>query len=107
MLPAHFTLCGIDYETRIVPPEEWHLYDPKQDNQGLLFTDKGLICIRGDMGIQQQQQTWAHEIIHLLYDTIGHPLNNDEAHVDIMASLLHQILTTMGVSEAKPRRKRK
>lgn len=102
MIPTHFSICGINYEVRIVPAGDWHQYNPSGDADGMLITEKCLILIRGGLVRERTQQTWLHEVMHLLYDTIGHDLNSNEAHVDLMASLLHQVLTTMR-TEAEPR----
>ena len=107
MIPSAFKICGIDIAVESVPMESWHLYDPKHENQGLYFPDKGVIYIRDGLEGQQKQQTWIHEVVHVVLSTMNHPLNTDEAFVDLFASLLHQVLTTMESPKkvAKPRKK--
>jgi predicted SprT family Zn-dependent metalloprotease len=47
------------------------------------------------------EQAFVHELIHWILNQMNHKLNNNEAFVNLFASLLHQALTTAEYRKGK------
>lgn len=90
-IPKRFQLMGHTYAVKIVARRDWK--DPEAvglfDN-----TTHQILILKADQATMQQ--VLLHEIEHAILLAMGRDeLYKDESFVDLQASMLHQILTSM------------
>jgi hypothetical protein len=95
-IPKRFKLFGQTIEVK-EDPNLWHdqnyvgLADYRNNRITLQSTTEGCSC-----PVEQIEQTFCHELLHHLFDKGGYADDRgNEDKVDMLASLLHQALTTM------------
>lgn len=89
MIPKSFTLFGETYKVKKLVKVD------KQDSWGEHDPVKNIIKIKKGLNQEQQQQTFYHEIFHVILSNLGYTeLNKDEVLIDTMAKALHQIMKT-------------
>lgn len=95
VIPSSFYLLDRRIEVKFV-----HDMQTRDDAYGLSLYRKNLIEIQDtsegcSRSPEQMAHTFWHEVIHWLYYTLGKDdFRNDEAHIDLMAGLIHQLMTT-------------
>lgn len=89
-IPKRFHLMGHVYEVVIVPRSQWK--DPEA--VGLFDNNsRRILILKSDSA--SMQQVYLHEVSHAMLLAMGRDkLYRDESFVDLLASMLHQILTT-------------
>ena len=90
-IPKSFTLGGITYSVNFVPE-----VDNNPAINGMTFLDKNRIEIRADLTKDLKCQVFCHELTHAILGIMGEKeLNDNEKHVDLVGTFLHQALKTM------------
>jgi len=90
LTPKKFSLFGETYKVRQVIKVD------KKDSWGEMDMHKNIIRIKKSLNIEQKDQTYLHEILHLSLDNLGYEkLSEDEVFVDTLAKALHQILISV------------
>lgn len=90
MIPKSFRLLGHKIRVEVVPETDWN----HPDCVGLYETHRHRILIRGGLSDSMKEHTLHHEMIHAALGAMGHPLNEDENFVDMLAGLMHQMVST-------------
>lgn len=89
-IPTSFQLLGQKYTVKLITQSQWE--DPSCWGSFNPATREIHILDRGDT---DNAQTYMHEVVHVVLVAMGREkLNKDEAFVDLMGSMLQQILTT-------------
>ena len=90
-IPRRFHVHGHEVTVRIISPARWPhakrtvgIYDPGSHR----------IDLRSDQGETELQQTFCHELVHCLLDSINHKLSYNETFVDNLGSVLAQALAS-------------
>lgn len=88
-----FQILGHTIKVKVVkkiPGKGMHL------NRGLWVPEKNLIYIESNpTNIDLMEQTLYHEISHCILDNMGYTkLSSDEKFVDLLGSMLHQMIKT-------------
>lgn len=105
MIPASFQVGAVTVSVHILPAEEWIKLDGKAEHCGMYLHEQQIIYIRGDLPDEMKQQTFCHELVHCILTFMGSDKNSDEAHVDLFATFLQQILVTMQTGSSRKRKK--
>lgn len=89
MIPKKFNIFGETYTVKqlvkIDKDNSWGEHDPV----------KNTIKILKSLNEQQKEQTFYHEVLHVILYNLGYEeLDNDEIFIDRISKALHQILTT-------------
>lgn len=90
MVPSSFTLLGHTVTVKVVPETDWS----HGDCVGLYEPGRHRILIRAGMSDSLTAHTFHHELLHACLGAMSHPLNEDEAQLDMLAGLIHQALST-------------
>jgi len=98
---ASYKLLGHTVRAYIVDEADWKT----PDCVGSYEPHKHRILIRGGLSKSLTQHTFYHEMLHSITGAMDHPLNESEKDIDMMAGLLHQVLTTITVRVAKRKEK--
>lgn len=88
-IPAQYQLMGQTIMVRVIEPDEWD--DTSCWGQFNPATNEIRLLRRSP---EATAQTFCHEMVHTILTAMSHKLNKDEVFVDLVGSLLHQILTT-------------
>lgn len=88
-VPSQYQLMGQTITVTVVDADEWD--DMTAWGQFNPTTNEIRILRRSE---EATAQTYCHELVHTILTAMGHKLNKDEVFVDLVGSLLHQILTT-------------
>lgn len=91
MVPASFNLLGHTVTVRVIEDVDWPYAD---DEVGMYESHRHRINIRGGMSESMTAHTFHHELLHACLTAMSHPLNDDEAQLDMLAGLIHQALST-------------
>lgn len=96
-IPTSFQLLGQRYSVKVIAQAQWSdasiwgLFNPATREIQIL-----------DRSESDNLQTFFHEITHVILSAMGRDkLNKDEAFVDLMGSMLQQILTTSTYRKGK------
>ena len=90
MIPKRFDLINRTYT--VAPFRD---SNSKSELQGYCNTSECVILIDTDVGQEQQEHVFFHELLHAWFDAAGKPdLSKDEALVDLMGSVIHQYMQT-------------
>jgi len=87
-IPESFELFGVTVRVRRVPAN--CLSD---EGCGDYEKDKGLIRINEELQDDQQEQTFYHELLHALTDSLSIKMKHKD--IDRIGNLLHQAVTSM------------
>lgn len=86
-IPKSFELLGLTVTVSFIPEGEspdsvCGYYDPTSET----------IYISSSLPLQTQEQTFLHEFLHAALQAMGRDkLNADEAFIDVLAGLVHQM----------------
>ena len=84
-IPKTFEMGGTTWKVEEVS----HL-----DDCGITYRDEALIRLRKELPKQSKEQTFYHELFHVMKFTVGNLGDHDEKEVEAMAHMLHQFLKT-------------
>ena len=84
-IPTTFEMGGTTWTVKQVP---------KLDDCGITYRDDAVILLRKELPKQSKEQTFLHELFHVMKFTMGHLNDHDEKEVELMAHLLHQFMKT-------------
>lgn len=89
-IPKRFRLLGIEYTVSIVAADDWHSIEAC----GLFDSARNHISVLEGPQDAIEQRIW-HEIAHAILKAMGRSkLYADEAFVDLIASCIHQVITS-------------
>jgi hypothetical protein len=89
-VPRRFKLFGIQYTVEVIPPIRWK----RSDCVGYLDQNRAVIHIKKGAADVNAQTFW-HEIAHLTLTSANREdLSEDEGLVDLLASMIHQVIAT-------------
>lgn len=89
-IPRRFKLLGITYTVSLVAPTDWH----STEAVGLFDSTRNHIAVLAGNPDANAQAFW-HECVHAILKAMGKSkLYEDEAFVDLFASMIHQIIVT-------------
>jgi len=86
-IPASFELFGVTVRVLRVPA------NCIQGESGEADVDQGLIRINSELPEDQQEQTFYHELFHVLTDSLSIKMKHKD--IDRMGNLMHQAVSTM------------
>lgn len=90
-IPVRYTVGGQDMEVEIVSPDS-----PIGDQLGLCKISSGKVYIASNQTETSMQNTFIHELIHTILDTVGRPeLSSDESLVCSVAGVVLEALRSM------------
>lgn len=88
MIPKSFALGGITWKVR---KKKRVFLDNKQECNGLCDWEKRTIYLATlDVTDEMMEETFKHELVHAILDTMTHPLSLDESFVNTFATFWHQ-----------------
>jgi hypothetical protein len=88
-IPKEFKIFGETYKVKQLAKID------KLGSWGEHNPNKNVIKILKSLNDEQKQQTFYHEILHvILYNLKYDELNEDEVFIDRLSKALHQIITT-------------
>jgi hypothetical protein len=91
MIPKSFRLMGQHWSVRVVPEKDW----VGDENGGYCLHEQCAILVRDMPSPQVREQIFYHELAHALMNKMGETeLDEDEKFIDLLGSLLHQVLST-------------
>ena len=93
-IPKKFKLFGQTYTVEIHADHE-----DGNDNQGIAQFNKNKIILQDHKSLKRPEtkteQVYLHEVIHIIFNDLNYPKETyNEQMVDLIASALHQIITT-------------
>jgi len=89
-VPRKFKLLGIEYTVSVISSRDWK----RPRVVGYLDAEKCHIQIKKARGDVTEQTFW-HEVAHVMLTTMGREdLSSNEEFVDLLASMIHQVLAT-------------
>lgn len=92
-IPKQFCLAGHKIEVINVPRSRWK---HGKETVGMWIPDKYKIELLSSLKGTNRQQVFLHEAVHAILDVAGYyELSADEALVDRVSHLLHQMLVSM------------
>lgn len=94
-IPATFTLGGVEHVVEIQQvvgyEQDFGQYDPARKVIQIALTSRGRVLPQSF-----QQQTFLHELVHAILNTMRKDdLNDDESFVNTFASFLNEAINTM------------
>ena len=90
-IPVRYTVGGQDMEVEIVSPDS-----PIGNRLGLCKISSGKVYIASNQTETSMQNTFIHELIHTILDTVGRPeLSSDESLVCSVAGVVLEALRSM------------
>lgn len=93
-IPTTFSLLGLEYSVQIVSIEDWKEPEDGVSVVGTFNPQDSSIIIK-EQSPQQMVHTFFHELSHVIMLAIGKDdLYADEGFVDLLGSMLQQVLQT-------------
>lgn len=92
-IPKRFKLLGIEYTVKLIPAADW----PEEHKEAVgLFSERNYeIWVLQTKKKQAMEQTFLHEAMHGILSAMGRDdLYGNEQFIDLLASLMHQMITT-------------
>lgn len=84
-IPKTFSMGGTTWKVEEVS---------RLDCCGITYRDEAVISLRKELPQQAKEQTFYHELFHVIKFTMGNLDAHDEKEVEAMAHMLHQFLKT-------------
>ena len=93
-VPKRFKLFGQTYTVEILND-----YEDGSDSQGVAQFNKNRIVLQNHKSLNRPEakteQVYLHEVIHVIFNELHYPKEAyNEQMVDLIASALHQVITT-------------